>query len=34
MLPFFDRIEKLSEEYWNLDIMDQERVLEADEPGF
>ena len=33
-LPFYDRIERESEEYWELDIIDQEVILEVSDPNF
>ena len=33
-LPFYDRIERESEEYWELDILDQEVILEVSDPNF
>ena len=33
-LPFYDRIKRESPDYWKLDIMKQERVLEADDSNF
>lgn len=33
-MPFYDRIKRQSEEYWELDIMDQELLLECDDPSF
>ena len=34
LLPFYERIKRQSEEYWDLDIMDQELLLECDDPSF